>query len=251
MFNNMSINAHLNDNLRFCKDGHVTHNLFPVRNFFRKCSLCKSRKFRWRTKMIKCRECNLLCHGKCFSKLIAEEMNATTEVQPVHDAIPATEAPDAIPETADRQQVTVQQVQRLIYYVRTVPASVEPIDGYIIAIFLQQRLLKHIDYSELVARVRAAKYAQRPYPVVNFTDRKYILWGKEIHMISKFEMDDGDEYYVITICYNSWSNENRYIGKTIYVYSPSPLHETVRVLNRLWNRPHLVRIQSVIDSGYS
>jgi len=130
-----------------------------------------------------------------------------------------------------------------------VPASVEPIDGYIIAIFVQQRLLMPIEYSELVARVRAAKYAQRPYPVVNFTDRKYILWGKEIHMVTKFEMDDGDEYYVITICYNSCSNENRYIGKTIFIYSPSSLHETVRVLNRLWNRPHLVRIQSVIDSG--
>jgi len=35
--------------------------------------------------------------------------------------------------------------------------SVEPIDGYIIAIFLQQQLLMPIDYLELVARVRAAK----------------------------------------------------------------------------------------------
>jgi len=40
-------------------------------------------------------------------------MNAT-ELQ---DATPATEAPDAIPETADHQQLTEQQVRRTIYYV--------------------------------------------------------------------------------------------------------------------------------------
>jgi len=45
-------------------------------------------------------------------------MNAT-ELQPVQDTVPATEAPDAVPETAEHRprQVTVQQVRRLIYYV--------------------------------------------------------------------------------------------------------------------------------------
>jgi len=40
-------------------------------------------------------------------------MNATK----VQGAMPATEALDAISETADHQQLTVQQVRRMIYYV--------------------------------------------------------------------------------------------------------------------------------------
>lgn len=129
--------------------------------------------------------------------------------------------------------------------------SVELTGGYIIAVFLQKRSLMLINYSELVARVRAAKYAQRPYPVVKCIDRKYVSWGREIHLVTKFEMDDGDEYYVITICYDCYRYTNRFIGKTIYIYGQSSLPETARVLNRLWNRPHLVRIQSAINSGYS
>lgn len=38
-------------------------------------------------------------------------MNATV----VQDAIPATEEPNAIPETADHQQLTEQQVRRMVY----------------------------------------------------------------------------------------------------------------------------------------
>eukprot|EP00102_Acyrthosiphon_pisum_P025291 XP_016662501.1 PREDICTED: uncharacterized protein LOC107884588 isoform X2 [Acyrthosiphon pisum] len=110
----MSVNTQQNNNLLFCTDGYGAHNWFSVRKLFRKCSVWRSRKFRWWTTMVMCRECNLLCHGKCFSKLV-EDMNAT-EVQDAipateaPDAIPPTEAPDAIPEMADHQlQLIVHQ----------------------------------------------------------------------------------------------------------------------------------------------
>ncbi|XP_022178471.1 uncharacterized protein LOC111039317 [Myzus persicae] len=264
----MTITEQPNNDLLFCTDGHVGHNWFLVHNTFRKCSLCRTRKLRLWTTMFKCRECKLLCHRKCFSKLVDENMDVTEapDALPATNAldampaatetpdaiIPATEAPDAITTTASHQQLTepLQQVRRMIYVViiSEVPSSTEPIDGHAIAIFLKKRILRHINYSELVARVRAAKYAQRPFPVVNCIDSSYILWGKEIHLITKFEMDDGDDYYVITICYDRCRNGNQYIGKTIFIYSPSKPHETVRVLKMLWYRPHLARIQSA-DRG--
>jgi len=99
-------------------------------------------------------------------------------------------------------------------------------------VFIHQSIFVHINYSELVARVRAAKYAERPHPVVNRIEQNYILWSKETHLVTKFEMDDGDSYYIITICFNSLSNGNHYNGKTIFVYSPSSLHKVVRSLKQ-------------------
>lgn len=110
------------------------------------------------------------------------------------------------------------------------PAIEEPIFGNVnMVVFIRQSMFVHIDYSELVARVRAAKYAERPNPVVNCIEHNYILWSKQIHiLITKFEMDDGDSYYIITICFDSFSNGNHYNGKTIFIYSPSSLHKAVR-----------------------
>jgi len=99
------------------------------------------------------------------------------------------------------------------------PFSEEPMDG--LSIFLRERMLVLINYSELAARVRAAKYSKRPCPVVNCIDCSYVLWDEETHLITKFEMDDGDQYYVISICYENFRYGSQYIGKTIFIYSSS------------------------------
>jgi hypothetical protein len=44
-------------------------------------------------------------------------------------------------------------------------------------------------------------------------------------MITRFEMDDGDEYYVLTIC--SLDEVHRYNGLTVFFYSPSPWRKIV------------------------
>lgn len=118
---------------------------------------------------------------------------------------------------------------------------------------LPQRCLMYIDYSELVDRIRAAKYVQRPKPLVNSTNRNYLFGGRERYLITKFEMDDGDEYYVLTTCLisdcggNLCLNENQYYGKTIFLYSPSPSPETEKMLTIMLIKPLTIGIQNAVN----
>ncbi|XP_026806113.1 uncharacterized protein LOC113549139 [Rhopalosiphum maidis] len=108
--------------------------------------------------------------------------------------------------------------------------TTETIDtGNMVVIFLPQRILIRIEYWDMVDRVNAAKYNQRPCPLVNCTDQNYLVWGQESHLITRFEMDDGDEYYVLTTC--SLDEVHRYNGLTVFFYSPSPWREIVSLIN--------------------
>lgn len=125
------------------------------------------------------------------------------------------------------------------------------------AMFLPQRFLMRIDYSELVDRIRAAKYVQRPKPLVNSTNLNYLCWRTERHLITKFEMDDGDEYYVLTTCLisnyggNHGLNENQYYGQTIFLYSPSPSPETEKMLTIMLIKPLTISIENAVTETSS
>ncbi|KAE9539352.1 hypothetical protein AGLY_004604 [Aphis glycines] len=156
-----------------------------------------------------------------------------------------------IPVEADNQQ---QQTEPALQQTSERPLSLDNDENVTaMAMFLPQRILMHIDYSEVVDRIRAAKYVQRPKPLVNSTNRNYLFWGRERYLITKFEMDDGDEYYVLTTCLisdcggNRCLNENQYYGQTIFLYSPSPSPETEKIVTIMLIKPLAIGIQNAVN----